>query len=105
MMGRRQILGGDAKRAVDCHIARLPATFRWLGCALGLVLGGALGNLVDRIFRTDGGVVDFIDVFYGTWHWPAFNVADSAISIGAVMLAWSALKGETGAEADKAGTG
>jgi signal peptidase II len=38
-------------------------------------------------------VVDFIDVYYGTWHWPAFNVADSAISIGAVMLAWSAIRG------------
>lgn len=51
--------------------------------ALGLVMGGALGNLVDRVrFRA---VVDFLDVYWGDWHWPAFNVADSAIFVGAVL--------------------
>jgi signal peptidase II len=50
----------------------------------GLVLGGALGNLIDR-FRY-GQVVDFLDFHAAGWHWPAFNVADSAISIGAVLL-------------------
>lgn len=50
----------------------------------GLVLGGALGNLVDRLIR--GEVVDFLDVHVGTAHWPAFNVADSALSLGAVAL-------------------
>ena len=50
---------------------------------LGLIRGGALGNLVDRVrFRS---VVDFLDVYYGQWHWPAFNVADSAIFVGAVL--------------------
>ena len=57
---------------------------RWLAIALSLVLGGALGNVWDRMLL--GYVVDFIDVYYGAWHWPAFNIADSAISIGAVML-------------------
>jgi len=75
-------------------LRRVPSGERWLAAALALVLGGALGNLVDRLFRHDGGVVDFIDVYYGTWHWPAFNLADSAISIGAVMLLWSAVRGE-----------
>lgn len=75
-------------------LRRLPSAQRWLAAALALVLGGALGNLVDRLFRPGGGVVDFIDVYYGTWHWPAFNLADSAISIGAVMLLWSAIRGE-----------
>jgi signal peptidase II len=75
-------------------LRRLPGRQRWLACALSLILGGAVGNLVDRLFRESGGVVDFIDVFYGTWHWPAFNLADSAISIGAVMLLVSALRGE-----------
>ncbi len=75
-------------------LRRIPSEQKWLPCALTLVLGGALGNLIDRIFRANGGVVDFIDVYYGTWHWPAFNVADSAISIGAVMLAWSAIRGD-----------
>ena len=51
---------------------------------LSLVLGGAIGNVVDRV--RFGHVVDFIDVYYGTWHWPAFNIADSAISVGAVLL-------------------
>ena len=74
-------------------LRRIPRDERWLACALALVLGGAAGNLVDRLFRTGGGVVDFIDVYYGTWHWPAFNVADSAISIGAVMLVWSTIRG------------
>jgi signal peptidase II len=74
-------------------LQRIPREQKWLACALALVLGGAVGNLIDRLFRTDGGVVDFIDIYYGTWHWPAFNIADSAISIGAVTLLWSALRG------------
>ena len=55
----------------------------WLFAGLGLVMGGALGNLVDRVrFRA---VVDFLDVYWGEWHWPAFNVADSAIFVGAAL--------------------
>jgi signal peptidase II len=57
---------------------------RWAPLALTLILGGALGNLIDRLYL--GYVVDFIEVYYGRWSWPAFNVADSAISVGAVML-------------------
>ena len=52
--------------------------------ALSLVLGGAIGNVVDRLRL--GYVVDFIDVHAAGWHWPAFNVADSAISVGVVVL-------------------
>jgi len=51
---------------------------------LALVIGGALGNLIDRI--RFGHVTDFIEVYYQQWSWPAFNVADSAISVGAVLL-------------------
>ena len=51
---------------------------------LSLVLGGAIGNVIDRI--RFGHVVDFVDVYYKNWHFPAFNVADSAISVGAVLL-------------------
>ena len=54
------------------------------GLALSLVIGGAVGNLIDRV--TLGYVVDFIDVLYAGWHWPAFNVADSAISCGVALL-------------------
>ena len=52
--------------------------------ALGLVLGGALGNLIDRLYY--GMVVDFLDVHLGKYHWPAFNVADSAISVGVGLM-------------------
>ncbi|TNF46377.1 signal peptidase II [bacterium] len=52
---------------------------------------GALGNLYDRVFS--GGVVDFIDVFAGPYHWPSFNIADSAISVGAVALLYLYLTG------------
>ncbi len=63
---------------------RLPAREKLTGCALGLIIGGAIGNVVDRIMH--GYVVDFIDVYYRSWHWPAFNVADSAISCGVILL-------------------
>ena len=52
--------------------------------ALSLILGGALGNVLDRIMY--GAVVDFIDLHYANWHWPAFNIADSAICIGAALI-------------------
>jgi signal peptidase II len=55
--------------------------------ALGLVCGGAVGNLIDRI-RSATGVVDFIDVGMGDLRWPTFNVADMAVSVGAFLLAW-----------------
>ncbi len=55
--------------------------------ALGLVCGGALGNLIDRV-RSPMGVVDFIDVGIRDLRWPTFNVADMAVSVGAVLLAW-----------------
>jgi signal peptidase II len=58
---------------------------------LALVIGGALGNLVDRIRL--GRVTDFIEVYYQQWSWPAFNVADSAISVGAVLLILFGLRG------------
>lgn len=58
--------------------------------ALSLILGGALGNLIDRV--RFGAVVDFIDVYWKTYHWPAFNVADSAISLGAMLMIWELLQ-------------
>lgn len=62
---------------------------RWLAAALGLVIGGALGNLVDRL--RFGAVVDFLDVHAGGYHWPAFNVADAAITVGVGVLLIDAL--------------
>ena len=60
---------------------------------LGLVIGGALGNIIDRIRL--GAVADFIDVHAGTLHWPAFNVADSAISVGVVLILIDGLFGRS----------
>ncbi len=57
---------------------------RWPSYALGAVIGGALGNIIDRIWR--GAVADFFDFHLMGYHWPAFNVADSAITIGVAML-------------------
>lgn len=68
------------------------ALFIWLIMAdnlrlvigLGLVIGGAIGNIFDRV--TIGAVKDFLDFYIGNWHWPAFNIADSAILIGVIIL-------------------
>jgi signal peptidase II len=59
---------------------------RWRVTALAMIAGGALGNLIDRI--RFGAVVDFLDFYLGGYHWPAFNVADSAICVGAAMYLW-----------------
>ncbi|GGK83549.1 signal peptidase II [Amphritea balenae] len=65
-------------------LARTPRQQRWLGCGLASVLGGALGNLYDRIVH--GYVIDFISLHYDQYYFPAFNLADIAITIGAGML-------------------
>ena len=52
--------------------------------SLSLILAGALGNLIDRVFR--GYVIDFLDLYIKKWHWPSFNVADSCVTIGAFLL-------------------
>ncbi len=72
-----------ASVVVSALILRHP-TNRVLCWGLALILGGALGNLYDRLVY--GHVVDFIDVYAAGWHWPAFNVADSAITVGAGLL-------------------
>lgn len=78
--------------ALTWWLRQLQRNQHWLAAALALVLGGALGNVWDRI--TLGYVVDFVDFYYGDWHWPAFNVADSAITVGAIMLLLDAVRGE-----------
>jgi signal peptidase II len=70
--------------AILVWLVKLPGKQHWLACALALILGGALGNLWDRVLLSY--VIDFIDVYYQSYHWPAFNIADSAITCGAVML-------------------
>jgi signal peptidase II len=67
----------------------------WAGrLSIGLIFGGAVGNLVDR--ARFGAVVDFVDVHWRGWHWPAFNVADSAITVGVALLALRLLNDRSG---------
>lgn len=69
---------------------KMPAGFSWVGISLSLIIGGAIGNLIDRVIL--GHVVDFIDVYVGAWHWYTFNIADVLICVGASILA---LKSQT----------
>jgi signal peptidase II len=61
------------------------------GIAFSLIIGGALGNLWDRIAK--GTVTDFLDFYVGSSHWPPFNIADSAIVVGSILIAWTVLFG------------
>jgi signal peptidase II len=70
-------------------IYKLPAAKRWLAFALALILGGALSNLIDRLLH--GYVIDFLDFYYENWHFAIFNIADAAITVGAVIWFWEVL--------------
>lgn len=73
-------------------LLRLAPGERLMAAALSLVVGGAVGNLIDRVVT--GRVVDFVDAYVGDWHWPAFNVADSAITLGVVLLLLTSLRAD-----------
>ncbi|MGE5027194.1 MAG: signal peptidase II [Betaproteobacteria bacterium] len=75
---------------VIVHLLRKHHGEKLFSLALALILGGALGNLIDRTRL--GHVVDFLDFYVQNWHWPAFNVADMAITAGAGLLIWDSLK-------------
>ena len=79
------ILAAAISTIIVVWMARTPRARVWENTALAMILGGAIGNnLIDRVIY--GHVIDFIDVYYQQWHWPVFNIADSAITIGAIML-------------------
>lgn len=75
--------------AILVWLSRLSYQQRWVSCALALIVGGALGNLSDRLLYAH--VIDFLDFHLHAWHFPSFNVADSAICVGAFMLLLDAL--------------
>jgi signal peptidase II len=83
------VLGLAALAAVSFYFWITPRRDRLLLVALALVAGGAVGNLIDRMAA--GGVTDFIDVYVGRHHWPAFNVADSAITVGIALMIFDAI--------------
>jgi len=70
-------------------LKRLKPHEKLVGISLSLILGGAIGNVIDRILY--GYVIDFLDVYYQDWHFPAFNIADSAITMGAAVLIFDSL--------------
>ncbi len=72
------------------NLARLSIKSYWLNIALCLILAGAIGNVWDRVLY--GFVIDFISLHYHTWYFAIFNVADSAITVGAIMLFWTWLR-------------
>jgi signal peptidase II len=69
---------------ITVWLTRLQKHETVLAAALSLILGGAVGNLIDRLIY--GYVIDFLDVYYGAWHWPAFNIADAAITLGVMLM-------------------
>lgn len=86
------VVSGFAVLAVLYFYWSTPKELKWLSCAFAMILGGAAGNLVDRI--RFGEVVDFLDFYYGNYHWPAFNIADSAITIGMAIFIWHVVLGK-----------
>ena len=82
---------------VVVYSIRNPSGHRLLQLALALILGGALGNLYDRVAH--GYVIDFVHLHAGRYYWPAFNVADAAISVGVVFLAAEIIRDEIAARA------
>lgn len=89
------IAAASVASAVIIHLLRKHAGQTLFSLALSLVMGGALGNLIDRIRL--GYVVDFLDFYYANYHWPAFNVADMAITGGVILLVLDSMR-KPGAE-------
>lgn len=94
------LLGMGALAFVVYYFWIVALADRMLLVALALVAGGAVGNLLDRIAR--GAVTDFIDFYYGTYHWHTFNVADAAISVGIGLMILGSFRPPTGAADDGA---
>jgi len=84
------LLGIVALVFVGFYFRHIPHGERTLLVALALVLGGAVGNLIDRL--ASGGVTDFIDLYFGHYHWHTFNIADSAITTGIVLMVLSSVR-------------
>ena len=98
------LLGCAVAVGIIIWLRRHPTGERLVAVSLALILGGAIGNVIDRVTR--GFVVDFVDFHIGTWHYPAFNVADVAITLGAACLILDRiLAGKRERAAAKAGEG
>ena len=83
---------GLALLVLGIFLSRLDETERLARISIASILGGAIGNLIDRV--RFGYVIDFLDVYWQGYHWPAFNVADSCITVGVIGLLWSSFAGK-----------
>ena len=92
-------IAGSVSALLVFWMAKTPKKDKMIAIAFALILSGALGNLIDRLMF--GYVIDFLDFYVGNKHWPAFNVADSAIFIGAALMILDALKGNKKQQGDK----
>jgi len=90
-------IGAVAVVIIVLWLRRLQAHERLTAVGLALILGGAIGNVIDRALY--GHVIDFIDWHYRGWHWPAFNIADSAITVGAALVVLAGLRGRPTSDA------
>lgn len=82
--------------AIVYYMQKYARTNKWIGISLGLILGGAIGNFIDRLLHQE--VVDFIDVYFGSYSFPIFNVADSSLVIGVIIMGIIILIDEYGKE-------
>jgi signal peptidase II len=90
------ILAVVISTVIAVWMSRLPRQQIKLGLALSLVFAGAIGNLIDRSIY--GYVIDFFHLYYQSWHYPAFNIADSAICIGAALIIWDSFSSDSEAK-------
>ncbi|CAD6538982.1 signal peptidase II [Paraburkholderia sabiae] len=81
---------GVAAAILICYLLKRHGNQKMFCTALSLIMGGAIGNVIDRLLY--GHVIDFLDFHVGAWHWPAFNLADSAITVGAALLVFDELR-------------
>lgn len=86
-------LAGAVTIMLSIWMYKQPRAARWLPASYALIIGGAVGNVIDRLVL--GHVVDFLDFYVGNWHWPAFNLADSFIFVGAAMIIIDSFKKDT----------
>jgi signal peptidase II len=78
-------------------MSKLPAAEKWNNIAYAMIIGGAVGNVFDRVVH--GFVVDYLDFYWGNYHWPAFNLADTTICIGAAMIILDGFRNKEDAKA------
>ena len=86
------VVTGVAVLALGIFLRNADETDRMTNIAVATILGGALGNLIDRIQA--GSVIDFIDLHWHGYHWPAFNVADTCITLGVIGLLWASFRNQ-----------